>query len=198
MATETGRFGTRRQQVLLGALATLLVIVLVYSLGGSGSGSPAGGGAATSNRQARGRQPATRQSAEQQLDVRIDALNASHEGPRAIERNPFRFEARRRVEEPEGEGSPAARRPAPPQPQPEPVPSGPPPPPPIPLKFIGIIESPTAGRVAALSDGNRVFQGRAGDIIEGRYRIVRIGAESIVMEYADGSGTQQTIRLSGQ
>jgi hypothetical protein len=66
------------------------------------------------------------------------------------------------------------------------------------LKFIGIIESPQAGRVAALSDGRRVFQGRVGDIIEGRYRIVRIGVESIVMEYADGSGTQQTIRLSGQ
>ena len=198
MATEVGRFGTRRQQVLLGVLLTVLVIVLAYAFsGGSNPGSQAGGGAATSNRQVAGRQPATRQSAEQQLTVKLDALKDPHEGPGAIERNPFRFEARRRVE-PEGEGTPSPRRPPQPEPEPEPVPAGPPPPPPIPLKFIGIIESPTAGRVAALSDGRRVFQGRAGDIIEGRYRIVRIGVESIVMEYADGSGTQQTIRLSGQ
>lgn len=197
MASDAGRFGTRRQQVLLGVLGTVLLVVFVYAWTGSDTGGPAGGGAATSNRQARGRQPASRQAAEQQLDVKLDALKAPHEGPGAVERNPFRFEARRRVEGPEGEGSPAPRRPAA-EPEPEPVPSGPPPPPPIPLKFIGIIESAQAGRVAALSDGHRVFQGRAGDIIEGRYRIVRIGVESIVMEYADGSGVQQTIRLSGQ
>jgi len=47
------------------------------------------------------------------------------------------------------------------------------------------------------SDGRRVFHGRTGDIIEGRYRIVRIGAESIVLESLE-NGTQQTIRLSGQ
>lgn len=198
MATEAGRFGTRRQQVLLGVLGTIFAMVLVYFWTGSQDATTAGGAVATSNRQqARRGQPATEQAAEQELKVRLEALKAPHDGPASIERNPFRFEARRRAEAPDGEGSPAAKRP-PAMPQPEPVPSGPPPPPPIPLKFIGIIESPQAGRLAALSDGRRVFQGRAGDIIEGRYRIVRIGVESIVMEYVDGSGTQQTIRLSGQ
>jgi hypothetical protein len=64
------------------------------------------------------------------------------------------------------------------------------------LKFIGIVEAEAVGRVAALSDGRNVFHGRPGDIIEGRYRIVRIGTESIVLEYVD-TGVQQTIRLSG-
>jgi len=70
------------------------------------------------------------------------------------------------------------------------------PPPPITLKFIGTIEAPGVGKLAALSDGKFVYRGREGDIIEGRYRIVKIGVESIVMEYLDGRG-RQTIRLTG-
>jgi hypothetical protein len=69
--------------------------------------------------------------------------------------------------------------------------------PPIPLKFIGIVEArETAGKLAVLSDGRFVFHGREGDIVEGRYRIVSIGVESIVLEYVGGGG-RQTIRLSG-
>ena len=49
---------------------------------------------------------------------------------------------------------------------------------------------------AGLTDGRGVYQGREGDIIEGRYRIVRIGAESIEMTFLDGSG-HQVIRQSG-
>ena len=71
-----------------------------------------------------------------------------------------------------------------------------PPPAPISLKFIGILTETTAGRMAVLSDGKFVYHGREGDIIEGRYRIVKIGEESIQLEYADGRG-RQTIRLSG-
>ena len=50
-----------------------------------------------------------------------------------------------------------------------------------------------------LSDGRGpcAVHGKEGDIIEGRYRIVRIGDESIEMEYLDGRG-RQTIRLTGQ
>jgi hypothetical protein len=75
---------------------------------------------------------------------------------------------------------------------------GPPPLPPIALKFIGIIESPThARKIAVLSDGrNPPFQGEEGAIIEGRYRILKIGVESIELAYVDGRG-RQTIRLTG-
>jgi hypothetical protein len=65
------------------------------------------------------------------------------------------------------------------------------------LKFIGIVEAPgQALKIAVLSDGRNVFYGREGDIIEGRYRILRIGAESLEIAYADGRG-RQTIRLTG-
>jgi hypothetical protein len=50
--------------------------------------------------------------------------------------------------------------------------------------------------VASLTDGRGIYQGKEGDIIEGRYRIVRIGAESIEMTHLDGSG-RQVIRQSG-
>ena len=41
------------------------------------------------------------------------------------------------------------------------------------------------------------MHGKEGDIIEGRYRVLRVGTDSIDLVYADGRG-RQTIRLSGQ
>jgi hypothetical protein len=77
-------------------------------------------------------------------------------------------------------------------------PPPPPPPPPITLKFFGVVSAGGKfGKVAALGDGKFVYHGREGEIIEGRYRIVKIGEESIQLEYVDGRG-RQTIRLSGK
>jgi hypothetical protein len=65
------------------------------------------------------------------------------------------------------------------------------------LKFIGLMEVPGMGKIAAFSDCRTTFRGREGEILDGRYRLVRIGVESVVMEYADGRG-RTTIRMSGQ
>jgi hypothetical protein len=87
-------------------------------------------------------------------------------------------------------------------PPPAQVPTGPPPPPPLPpiaLKFIGLVQTADkTQRLAVLSDGRGgiPIYGKEGDVIEGRYRIVRIGTESIELTYLDGRG-RQTIRLSG-
>ena len=127
--------------------------------------------------------------------VNIDALNAERPGPVDSDRNPFRFR-------------PKPTPPPPSMPSPtnktakSPVGAGaiePPPPPPIPLKFIGVMkhDDPKVGRVAVFSDSRGVYHGREGDIIEGRYRIVKIGVESIDLEYLDGRG-RQTIRQTGQ
>ena len=62
----------------------------------------------------------------------------------------------------------------------------------------GVTRQQRAGRVALLSDGRGgLMNGREGDIIEGRYRVLRVGTDSIELAYADGRG-RQTIRLSGQ
>lgn len=125
--------------------------------------------------------------------VKLGALEPVGGKP-AASRNPFRF------------GEPPPPPPPPPRPvvqappPPPPVPAGPPPPPPgppaIPLKFVGVMQLPNGVKVAALTDGRGTMTGREGDVIDGRFRIVRIGVESIVMEYVDGKG-RQTIPLRG-
>jgi hypothetical protein len=81
---------------------------------------------------------------------------------------------------------------APPQPE---LPALPPPPPPIPLRFVGLTET-AKGKVASLSDGEFVYNAREGDVIEGRWRVVKIGTESLVIERVDGTG-RQTLRGPG-
>jgi hypothetical protein len=121
-------------------------------------------------------------------EVNLQALNAPHGALQDTVRDPFRF------------------KPKPPPPPPPPVvkptvtqpvgPVEPPPPPRIALKFFGTFET-KKGVLAALTDGRGVYKGYVGDTIEGRYRILRIGVESIDLAYLDGRG-RQTIRLTGQ
>jgi hypothetical protein len=129
-------------------------------------------------------------------DIRLELLQRERGALGAPDRNPFRFERRAAAAPPPR--LQAARRPAPIEEAPAgPVP--PPPPPPIPLRFIGYLQpSDTPGRVAVLSDGRgNVFNGKEGDVIEGRYRLLRVGDNSADLIYLDGRG-RQTIRLSGQ
>ena len=75
-----------------------------------------------------------------------------------------------------------------------PPPAGPPP---IPLKFMGLVEVEGKGKkFAALTDCKFVYTGQEGEIIDGRYRLVKIGVESVEMEYVNGQGRTK-IRLSG-
>ena len=68
----------------------------------------------------------------------------------------------------------------------------------IPLTFLGFVESSgLVGRVVVLTDGELVFHGREGEVIDGRYRIVGLGLESVDLERVDGRG-QKTLRLPEQ
>jgi hypothetical protein len=139
------------------------------------------------------------------VDVKLELLQTEHEPLEAPERNLFRFKPKPPPPPPPRPAMPPAPKaadaatPSMPVPVPVPMPTGPPPPPPIALKFIGILDAPgQSPKVAILSDtrGN-VFHGKEGDIIEGRYKVLKIGVESVEMSYVDGRG-RQTIRLSGQ
>jgi hypothetical protein len=177
----------RKREIALAAAAALIVAAVVVYRARS---APAEAVPA-SRPQAAGsvvaKQPPKPQPA---AELNLEALNAPRPRPVETNRNPFRFK-------------PKPPPPPPPPPLTQPVvtqpaqPVGPPPPPPIPLKFIGKVESGKAGLVAVLSDNRGVYQGRQGDIIEGRYRILRIGVESVDLAYLDGRG-RQTIRLTGQ
>ena len=136
--------------------------------------------------------PPRAQALQPTADVKLDALTRARGEPATQGRNPFRFQPKPPPPEP-----PIARGPtesAAPVPV---VPTGPPPPPPIPLKFIGLVEKADGTRIAVLSDGRRPHSGVEGQEIDGRYRILKIGNESIEIAYIDGRG-RQTIRLTGQ
>jgi hypothetical protein len=84
-----------------------------------------------------------------------------------------------------------------PTPTPPPVDPGPPPRPKIPVKFLGFAEDPSRpGKLVSLSLNGAVIVAREGDVIDGRYRLLKVGLASIVMAYLDGQG-QTTIPLSG-
>jgi hypothetical protein len=182
----------RRTQVLFGVLVLALSAAAAYRFWpGTAANAPAvsntRGAARTS---AGGAQEGT-------TDVHLEALQQPRPKPGDVDRNLFRFKSR--PAPPPATGPVTARPPA--EPPAPPVPIGPPPPPstpPIPFKFIGVLEVPgQSTRVAILSDPRGVYHGREGDIIEGRYRILKIGVESVEMAEVDGRG-RQTIRLSGQ
>ncbi len=120
--------------------------------------------------------------------VQLDELGASTEQP-APGRNLFRFG----VHPPPPAPSMPVTKPGPPAPPPPP-----PGPPPIALKFLGWIERPDIGKVATLKDpaSGALFQALEGQIVDGRYRLVRIGNESVVVAYLDGTG-QRTIPVGG-
>jgi len=180
----------RRRQLLLGALAVVLVFV-VYRLWTATSATPAQtsnptGAAGTQARRTAG----AAQASPTAPDVHLRTLEADRPKPGRHDRNLFRFKP---------------KAPSPPEAQPpppvvtNPVPPGPPPPPPvpqIPLKFIGTLER-GGQKIAILSDSSgHVSFGPEGATIDGRYRIVRIGAESVELAHVDGRG-HQMIRLTG-
>ena len=181
----------RRRQWLLGALAVVLAFVVYRAWPGT-SGAPAPASNLRASRtNAMPGAPAPQEGA---ADIRLRSLDGEWPKPAAGERNLFRFK-------------PKAPPPPPPAPVGAPampvatVPSGPPPPPPlppIPLKCIGVMDREGgAGKVAILSDViGHVSSGAEGATIDGRYKILRIGAESIEMSYLDGRG-RQTIRITG-
>ncbi len=185
---------SRRTVVLVGSVAVLLAILgYQYLSGGSG------GTAATPALSARGARGGESEPPAESLvpSLRLGELQTARAEPAGPDRNLFRMQPRTAAPPPDSMPQSEAE-------DSEPAPFAPPPPPPataslppIALKFIGIVEGEDeVGRLAVLSDGRFVYHGRVGEVIEGRYRIMRIGDESIEMEYVDGRG-RQTIRLSG-
>ena len=130
----------------------------------------------------------------------LDQMSSEQVAP-ANRRDLFRFGSAAPAQAPGGngqaDGGPTPVRRAPQADvEPEPVDPGPPVEAPIPLRYVGYAETPGSGKVAALSDGRFTYHGREGDVIEGRWRVVQIGVESLVIERVDGTG-RQTLRLAG-
>jgi hypothetical protein len=185
----------RRRQLLMGGGAGSILVLAIWILWPA---SPAPSASASTPVRARATRSADQGAEVTPVDpVKLGTLKDGRDEPGQASRNPFRFQPK---------VAPAPPRPmtpptepvtaAPPRPMPPP---GPPPAPPIPLKFIGVVTRENGVKWAVLTDGKSPtpFSGKDGDSIDGRYRIVKIGEESIEMTYIDGRG-RQVIRLTGQ
>jgi hypothetical protein len=183
------RLKASRQLLLLAALGVALAVVVIARR----ADSPAGINPARSN----GRGATTTAAAQETpvADLRLDRLKADPSELGPTTRNPFQFKPK--ATPPSSSQPKASTAPPPLVIAPPVVPQGPPPPPPIALKYIGVLET-AQGRMAIFRDsGGDIVNGREGDIIDGRYRLLKIGVESADLAYVDGRG-RQTIRLSGQ
>ena len=74
-------------------------------------------------------------------------------------------------------------------------PAPPPPPPPIPLKFYGFSGSKNGPKQVFLSKGDDIFVAKEGQIIDRRYKILKIGPTSVEVEDVL-TNNRQTIPLT--
>jgi hypothetical protein len=180
-----------RELLVLAAVVAVVIVAVIARR----SDILAGPAAAPSNPTAVTAPSAT--TAQPVADVKLELLKTAQSDLEPSTRNPFQFKQKAAAPPPPptaaGRGTPVIVGPPPPPPPPP----GPPPLPPIALKYIGVLDT-AQGKVAVFREsGGNIINGKEGDIIDGRYRLLKIGVESADLAYADGRG-RQTIRLSGQ
>lgn len=190
----------RRQMPLLAGLVVALVAVTYWQFGGNSPTPvrPAAGGRRPPAAVKPASGPSETPGSVLARGVGLDRLDEDRPAPQEGGRDPFRAGPSAATGGGSGSGTRTAQPEAPVPVKPA-APSGPlqpPPLPPITVKFIGVVSRRDVGRVAVLSDGKNVYYGREGEIVDGRWRIVSIGEESLQIEYADGRG-RQTVRMTG-
>lgn len=124
--------------------------------------------------------------------IRIDLVEKPPEASEEVGRNNVFQYRQRPAPPPPGPGSlPGAAGPPPPPSMMTPVPTRPqgpppaPPPPPIPLRYGGfaVVNAPPGTLVAFLfDDQQRHYKVNAGEVLMGRYRIVRITGSAVEVE----------------
>ena len=182
-----------RQLIRLGVLSVaLLGVVWYWSL-------PAGTATPSSNQ---GSSPVAPSAVQARLPVpdAVKLASLGREGDLSeVVRNPFVFGQRQTASAPGSSFITPPQPSGPPVAMPPPLPPAPQGPPPIPLRLTGMTVVATGGRtMVTLRDPatNVLYQAFEGDIVDGRYRVVKVGLESVVMAYLDGSG-QRTLALGG-
>ena len=134
--------------------------------------------------------------------TRIDLARLATERPetKAGRRDLFRFGSVAREQQDDADLAPIPQQ----APAPLPAPTvdtayvpAPPTPPPLNLRYLGSVENRAGVKVAVLmTDHKEVLTGQAGETVANRYRIARIGLESVDLEDV-GSGQSRRIPLRG-
>lgn len=179
-----------RQLVLLGIMLVLLVwAVRSYVVPELSNGETTTAAVRTSNPQARPTPGTPAPASLLPEALKLDSLEPVPDEP-SVGRNPFTFGRAPAPPVPVAPPVPIVQTPPPPQP--------PPWPPPIALKLITIVDLPDGRRQANLKDptNGSTFIAVEGSIVDGRYKVVKVAQQSVVVSYLDGSG-QRTLTLGG-
>jgi hypothetical protein len=171
----------RKKVMWAGGLGAVAVILIGYQLFSSpGAPVTAAQPAATTAAKARtrlGRGGKEHPVAEERLDPTLDLrLLAETEQTKYTGSGRNIFVAQVDIPQLEAPPNPDLGPVGPPAPPPTP------PPPPINLKFFGFANKPGEPRKAFLSQGDDVFIAVEGDIVDRRYKIIKIGPTSVEVE----------------
>ena len=180
--------GTRRQALLFGTLVILLLFFVVKWSGRDPAAAPTVATAPDSiedpPRPAIGRRPRPRAAEPEEVPLLtardLEPLVGGGGGGTGRDL----FDLREPTPRPAPPPTPAPPPPpAPGEPRfvgpiPPPAPTPTPPPPPAPFKLIGIF-GPRDAPIAVLQTGDEIANARAGDVIQGRWIIKKVGYESI-------------------
>jgi hypothetical protein len=192
----------QRQLAVLGGILVVLAGVLYWQSTRNVDGPPAvvAGSAPAASATLPPGVPAPNGAARTIPTVALAALGQERPEPVDTGRDPFRFGA---APDPKPQGGtpstgavPVLGPAAPGLPA---GPTEPPGPPPIVLKFIGFAKQGTAGRLyAVLRDDRGIYYGAEGDVVEGRYRILRVTTDGVEIAYVDGRGRTNIPLTGGQ
>jgi len=176
----------RRRQLTL--LSVLVVVLAVYF--GYRYWPTAGSGAASSNSEVR-TASTTKDKLQGPPGIRIDSLEPAPPGSDPSGRNPFRFG--------QPPAPPVVARPPVEQPVYVAPPPQPPPPPQVPLQLLslGKVTDTNQRLINLIDDAGTNFWVRPveGEIIDGKYKLVKVNADSVIVAFRDGSG-QKPLYLS--
>jgi len=187
----------RKKTIIAAVLAVVAIVLIVRAFTGGDQPSPAPTPAASVARPPSANvtaTPGTKTARKphpllaQTLDptLRFDLLKSSEDVTyKGTGRNIFRAQAE----------EPPLPKPLPPDEQPGAV-KTPPPPPPIPLKFYGFASRKDGNKRIFLSKGEDIFVAKEGDIVDRRYKIVRIGPNSVEVQDVLTNYPPQTLPLS--
>ena len=197
-------FENKKQMTWAIVLGVIALIVCAYELlpllGGSSSpdssaqaAAPAVPRPATPKPGTKASAKPTRKPADENLDptLRLDLLATSEKTQyEGVGRNIFVSQREEVViQQPVAPANTDSQPPPyiPPQPQP---------PPPIPLKFYGFANSPGEPKKVFLKNGEDVFVAGEGEIVDRRYKVIRITATSVEIQDMVYSGPPQMIALT--
>jgi hypothetical protein len=166
----------KKQVIIAVALLGILAAVVIYDLAGSGTSSAAP--PATSTTVAQGK-AGTKQVAQNDTDPTFHRSQLE-------ESRKIKYEPGRNIFEMQATPMPTPIANVRPTPPPIATPPPTPPPPPIPLKFYGFANKPGETKRIFLAEGDPqnsvVFIAKQGDIVDRRYRVLQIAANSVQIE----------------